>query len=123
MVWVAKKMGLQSRYAPTYMCPVILCAIASSSVPGIWGGAEYIHIFFHPLKVRLDTSYGLLGVGKATEYDKQSVDATKQRKRMEVEVQQAETDHERKMREEKVEREKETKAQVMIDGVTLTHFD
>ncbi len=66
-----------------------------------------------PFKVRLNNSYGLLGIGKASEYDTQSTEATKQRKHLEVEVQLAETDHERKTREEKAARKEETKAQVI----------
>ncbi len=71
-----------------------------------------LNILISP-KVRLNNSYGLLGIGKAAEYDTQSTEATKQRKRLEVEVQLAETDHERKTREEKVARKEETRAQVI----------
>ncbi len=72
-----------------------------------------LNIILISLKVRLNSSYGLLGIGKAAEYDMQSTEATKQRKRLEVEVQLAETDDERKAREEKVARKEETRAQVI----------
>ncbi len=107
VVWGAMKMELQNRYTILYMhCYFMYRCYCKLEYVSHYCVCSLV------LKVRLDNSYGLLGIGKATEYDKQSAEATKQRKRLEVEVQLAETDHERKTRKDKVAREEQTRAQV-----------